>query len=107
MFAVEGWNLGKIVAQTQPKKKLKRKRGEKEKTVSEGDRTPVKGSRKNPFSIKDQHTSNRRKMDADPNSVTTSSLELAKIGQINTETSESLKIRAQKKAAKKAEKRLR
>ena len=46
-------------------------------------------------------------MDADPNSVTTSSLELAKIGQINTQTSESLKIRAQKNAAKKAEKRLR
>lgn len=49
MFAVEGWDLGKIVTHTALKKKLKRKRNEKEETCkAEALENRV---RENPFSI--------------------------------------------------------
>jgi ribosomal RNA-processing protein 8 len=47
MFAVQGWNLGEIVAQTAPKKKLKRKRGE-DGVVEGKDIKP----RTNPFAMR-------------------------------------------------------
>jgi ribosomal RNA-processing protein 8 len=50
MFAVEGWKLGKVVAQTAPKKKLKRKRDEKEETTAKAEKTE-KYVRVNPFSL--------------------------------------------------------
>ena len=51
MFAVEGWKLGEIVAQTAAKKKLKRKRGEGE-GGAEGKVVPATRPLKNPFMMR-------------------------------------------------------
>jgi ribosomal RNA-processing protein 8 len=51
MFAVEGWKLGQIVAQTAPKKKLKRKRDEKEEAATNNTEKTEKYVRVNPFAI--------------------------------------------------------
>jgi ribosomal RNA-processing protein 8 len=51
MFAVEGWKLGQIVAQTAPKKKLKRKRDEKEEAATSNPEKTEKHVRVNPFTI--------------------------------------------------------
>src|SRR5262245_9840009 len=56
MFAVKGWKLGPIVTQTLPsKKKLKRKRGEKEIVTGLSDTTTQ--IRENPFSLQTRKTS--------------------------------------------------
>jgi ribosomal RNA-processing protein 8 len=54
MFAVKGWNLGQVVPQTAPKKKLKRKRDDKDNQPHEqtGTATSIKGPRNNPFAIR-------------------------------------------------------
>jgi ribosomal RNA-processing protein 8 len=51
MFAVEGWKLGQIVAQTAPKKKLKRKRDEKDEATTNNTEKTEKHVRVNPFAI--------------------------------------------------------
>jgi ribosomal RNA-processing protein 8 len=109
MFTVEGWKLGQLVAQTLPKKKLKRKRDDNEEIATVDKTNPVQGARKNPFSMKDE-----------PGTKTSSKLDsyskLPKEKAIGLEIDESVelkqpdsskpsKIRAQKKAAKKAERR--
>jgi len=53
MFAVEGWKLGEIVAQTAAKKKLKRKRGGGE-GGAEGKVVPATRPSKNPFMMRKQ-----------------------------------------------------
>ena len=53
MFAVEGWKLGEIVAQTPPPKKLKRKRGEGE-DGTEGKVVPATRPSTNPFMMRKQ-----------------------------------------------------
>lgn len=52
MFAVQGWNLGQLVTETAPKKKLKRKRDEKEGGHAQTEDTSIKGSRSNPFAVR-------------------------------------------------------
>jgi ribosomal RNA-processing protein 8 len=111
MFAVEGWKLGQIVTQTQPKKKLKRKRDEKEGNVLPKTGDSATGFRKNPFSMKEESGSNNlRKQDDNPKL-----LQEVSIGQTEKEEkdvkpielSKESKKRAERKAAKKAKKRLR
>lgn len=51
MFAVEGWKLGDVVAQTNIKKKLKRKRDEVQETTGTKDEGKGKGPRINPFAL--------------------------------------------------------
>jgi ribosomal RNA-processing protein 8 len=53
MFAVEGWKLGPVAAQTAPQKKLKRKRDDKEDAKGVGGETLHKSIRRNPFAMPD------------------------------------------------------
>ena len=55
MFVVKGWNLAPVVTQTAPKKKLKRKRDEKEEGDARTEETSSKGLRKNPFTVRRTH----------------------------------------------------
>ena len=70
MFAVEGWKLGPLVAQTLPKKKLKRKRedAEEQKPNVKGKATP----RTNPFVMKNEDSRNHPNTS---NSITTANKE--------------------------------
>jgi hypothetical protein len=52
MFAVKGWNLGQVVTETAQKKKLKRKRNDKEESGDQTNATSIKGLRNNPFAIR-------------------------------------------------------
>ena len=53
MFAVKGWNLGQVVTETAEKKKLKRKRNDKDESREQTNATSIKGSRNNPFAIRE------------------------------------------------------
>ena len=109
MFAVEGWKLGQIVTQTLPKKKFKRKRDEKEETTSVNKVKPVQRTRRNPFSMKNEPGANNSG-NLDSNS------KLPKEKAIGLEIDESVELtqldsskpskpRAQKRAARNAERR--
>ena len=52
MFAVKGWNLGQVVTETAQKKKLKRKRNDKDESREQTDAASIKGLRNNPFAIR-------------------------------------------------------
>src|SRR5271170_1268769 len=52
MFTVKGWNLGQVVTETAEKKKLKRKRNDKDESRGQIDATSIKGLRNNPFAIR-------------------------------------------------------
>lgn len=109
MFRVEGWNLGQIVTQTQQKKKLKRKRDEKEDSKMPIKAESMNVSRKNPFSMTHQPASNNpRKLDDDPKLLKEAYIGLMKHGKESSkavETSNARKKRTQTKNAKRAEKR--
>lgn len=109
MFTVEGWKLGQLVAQTLPKKKLKRKRDDSEETATVHKAKPVQGARKNPFSMKDEPgTKNSTKLDSNSKLPKEKAigLEIDESVELNQpDSSKASKIRAQKKAAKKAERR--
>lgn len=70
MFAVEGWKLGPLVAQTLPKKKLKRKREDAEEQKPNVKAKPA--PRTNPFAMKNADS---RNLPSTTNSITTASKE--------------------------------
>ena len=110
MFAVKGWDLGPVVKQTAPKKKLKRKRDEKGETDGRKEETSIKASRNNPFVIRQTQPPNPH-VKSDPSNGQTRpvSRERGGGGASESKDSDSLSPRSVKKnakAARKAEKRL-
>jgi ribosomal RNA-processing protein 8 len=105
MFAVEGWKLGPVVAETAPKKKLKRKRDD-EGTTSTADK-PNATIRRNPFAIRGQQGSkaSRKSLKAKQHETIPLSMTENMEDTKKTESSAEFPITERQKARRKAEKR--
>ena len=103
MFAVEGWKLGPLVTQTLPKKKVKRKRDEKEEEPVEQPKIQKGEAKTNPFSLKPVEPS--RALPPKPKVSATTPIEKGKINQTaNIAKRSKQDERTEKRKRRKAEK---
>ena len=109
MFAVKGWNLGQVVTETAQKKKLKRKRNDKDESGEQIDATSIKGVRNNPFAIRQTQPPKPPVKSDPPNGHKNPAIDNKSNSDVsglrNTDAGSESSVKRAEKAARKAKKR--